>query len=54
MAQFNGMVSMELDDEDKMDLAVPSMPQPDFPWGLKLCFTSAELEKLGHIEKFSH
>lgn len=51
MAKFasddDGMVSMELDDESKLDLAMPSLPQPDYPWGLKLCLTSAELEKLG-------
>lgn len=48
MAKFEaGLVSMELDDEDKMDMAIPAMPQPDYPWGLKICLTSAELEKLG-------
>jgi hypothetical protein len=41
------MVSMELDDEDKLDLAVPSISQkPDYPWGLRICFCEKELKKL--------
>lgn len=48
MAQFaSGLVSMELDDEDKYDAPMVSDMQPDFPYGLKLCLTTAELEKLG-------
>lgn len=48
MAQFaSGLTSMELDDEGTMDMAVPELPPPSFPWGLKICLTSAELEKLG-------
>jgi len=46
----NGMVSMELDDDDKLDLAAPvelSGTQPDYPWGLRLCLTHRELGKLG-------
>lgn len=44
------MVDMEMDDEDKMDLAVP-MPDkpnvPEYPWGLRICLTEKELQKLG-------
>lgn len=52
MAKFasdaaDGMVSLELDDEDKMDLAVPSLPQPDFPWGTRITLTTPELKRLG-------
>ena len=43
------MTSMELDDEDKLDTAMPiAMPdRPDFPFGLKICLTEKEFEKLG-------
>lgn len=48
MSKFDsGLVSMELDDEEKMDMAMPSMEQPNFPWGLRISLTSDELEKLG-------
>lgn len=41
------LTSMELDDEDKMDMAIPSISQqPDFPWGLRICFTEKELKRL--------
>lgn len=42
------MMSMELDDEDKMDMAVPAIAeQPDYPWGLRLSLSEKELDKLG-------
>lgn len=43
------LVSMEMDDEDKMDAQMPIlMPdKPDFPYGLCISLTSPELEKLG-------
>ena len=43
------LVSMELDDEDKMDLALPPpvSEQPDYPWALKISLTDKELTKLG-------
>lgn len=46
------MVSMELDDEDKIDAPMPyAMPdKPDYPYGLRICLTHEELDKLG----FSH
>src|SRR5581483_10514830 len=43
------MVSMEMDDEQKLDALMPiTMPErPDYPCGLRLCLTEAEFEKLG-------
>lgn len=43
------MKSMELDDEDKLDALQPiSMPdKPDYPYGLRICLTEKEIEKLG-------
>ncbi|MEI6281984.1 MAG: capsid staple protein [Alphaproteobacteria bacterium] len=49
------MKDMELDDEAKADLAVPypcetgvnKKMEPEYPWGLRICLTNAELEKLG-------
>lgn len=41
------MVSMELDDEGKLDAPEPIRPmKPDFPWGLRITLTSDELDKL--------
>lgn len=42
------MVSLELSDEDKLDMPMP-MPmasRPDFPCGLRICLTHDELDKL--------
>lgn len=42
------MTSMELDDEGKLDAPAP-MPmseKPDYPYGLRICLCSAELDKL--------
>jgi hypothetical protein len=49
MAAFRKMVSMELDDESKLDAVMPiPMPnRPDFPYGLRICLTEKELDKLG-------
>lgn len=45
------MVSLELDDEEKMDMAYPTMvDKPDYPYGTKICLTHKELDKMG----FSH
>lgn len=42
------MVSMELDDEDKLDFCAPiACDRPDFPYGLRICFSEKELKKLG-------
>ena len=45
MGWKNGMVDMELDDEDKIDAPTPK--KPDYPYGLRICLTHKELEKLG-------
>lgn len=43
------MASMELEDEDKLDAAmpIPMNSKPDFPYGLQICLTDKELHKLG-------
>lgn len=48
MARIHTMTSMELDDEEKLDAAMPiPMPdKPEFPYGLKICLTEAEFKKL--------
>ena len=41
------MKSMELDDEDKLDSPMPiPTEKPDYPWGLRITLTQAELDKL--------
>lgn len=42
------LTSMELDDEQKLDAPMPiRMPsKPDFPFGLRICLTNCELDKL--------
>lgn len=43
------MTSMELDDEEKLDAVMPvaMSNKPDFPYGLRICLTEKEMEKLG-------
>jgi hypothetical protein len=45
---WTAMTSMELSDEDKLDaiMPVPMPEKPDFPYGLRICLTNPELEKL--------
>ncbi len=45
----DGLTSMEMDDERKLDSAMPiEMPEkPDFPFGLRISFTHEDLAKLG-------
>jgi hypothetical protein len=41
------MTSMELDDEEKLDAFQPiPAPKPDYPYGLRIVLTNAELCKL--------
>ena len=42
------MISVELDDEDQLDAVMPiAMPEkPRYPYGLKICITEKEFEKL--------
>ena len=42
-------VSLELDDDDKIDgtLEGPKPVVPDYPWGLRISLTEAEMRKLG-------
>jgi len=45
---WSKMVSLELDDEDKLDFTSPlPVDRPDFPYGLRICFCQQELDKLG-------
>lgn len=50
MSRFHKMVSMERTPEDKEEIAEEAMPGPanvpDVPYGLCLCLTEQELEKL--------
>ena len=43
------MVSLEYDDEDKLDAAgpLPLPDKPDYPYGLRICLTEKEFKKLG-------
>lgn len=44
------MIDMELSDEEKHDLTVPMEGKPsvpEYPWGLRICLTEKELQKLG-------
>ena len=44
------MVDMALTDDEKLDAMMPCIVPssgPDYPYGLKICLTEKELEKLG-------
>ena len=48
MKAFQTMKSMELDDEESLDAPMPiKTDKPQFPWGLRICLTEKEFEKLG-------
>lgn len=46
---WSKLVDLELDDEDKLDAAmpIPMATKPDYPYGCRICLTHKELEKLG-------
>lgn len=48
MRKLPAMTSMELDDEEKFDARMPiAMPEkPQYPYGLRICLTEAEFQKL--------
>lgn len=40
-------INLELDDDDRLDMAMPIMPQgPEYPPGLRICLCDGELRKL--------
>lgn len=44
---WSKLVDLELTDEEKLDAVMPMpMDRPDYPFGLKICLTHKELEKL--------
>lgn len=46
--KLSTMVSLELDDEDKLDYPMPiKMDRPDFPCELQITLTTKSLAKLG-------
>lgn len=50
---WSKLVSMELNEADKAaDMPMPiAMPdKPEFPYGLRICLTDRELEKLGLLD----
>ena len=48
MGKLNPMISMEMDDEDKLDAVqpIPMDRKPDFPYGLRIHLTEKEFAKL--------
>lgn len=48
MRKIIAMTSMELDDEEKVDceMPIPMSEKPQYPYGLRICLTDKELEKL--------
>ena len=48
MAKMRHMTDMEMDDDAKLDAAVPTLAmRPDYPYGLRITLTDKELEKMG-------
>jgi hypothetical protein len=48
MAKMRHMTDMELDDDDKLDAAMPAMAmRPDYPYGLRISLTEKDLAKMG-------
>lgn len=47
MAKLAPMANLEMSDEDKIDAIKPmAVDTPDYPYGLRICLTHRELEKL--------
>lgn len=49
MAKMLPMVSMAMSPEDRMETAMPvpaMIDKPEYPWGLRICLTHKELEKM--------
>lgn len=45
---WSNWVDLELDDEEMVDKAAPAIADlPQYPYGLRICLCSRELEKLG-------
>ncbi len=45
---WSKLVSLELDDEEKMDFCAPiACDRPDFPYGLRITLDEKQLKKLG-------
>lgn len=45
--KMNPMVSLELTDEEKHETLMPiPMDRPDYPFGLRICLTDREMEKM--------
>ena len=49
MAKMSPMIDMSMDDEDSLDapMPYPMAEKPQYPYGLRICLTTAELDKLG-------
>jgi hypothetical protein len=49
MKKFPVMMSMEMDDDEKMDFAppIPMADKSEYPYGLRICLTDREFDKLG-------
>ena len=49
MAKMYPMVDMAMDDEEILDATLPTpiADMPRYPWGLRICLTQDEFDKLG-------
>jgi hypothetical protein len=46
---WSKLIDMEMDDEDSLDCVcpIPMSDRPRYPYGLRICLTHSELNKLG-------